>query len=431
MASRPKGKGSAFELDVSGVRSPFVARRVGFFWAILPIQALITFFAFLPLSSNLFSDATRYGLLIVFAVEIAMFWFVGASRREFQRRIMIEPYGLSLMDLRDAVRSAHAGDGWRVFWALVNTLIAVACISPMFGSGPTGATGNFLAAALLIGCFLAGVNAARLWLFGSEARRFLLAWGSRAIGFVIFVAGIVVLRPIVDEWVNNDPAKGIVILIVTMCAFYVLLVLVWRSTVPLTRASLTHARTVDRRAPIVFIRSFSDDQTVLPDGESAIRLEELVSKTLRPCGPFVAIGKPGEVRLAGAARAYFKDDEWRSEITRLFRECACVVAIAGVTDNLRWELGEFLRTHGPRKLIVLFPREHDQDLRTDNIKLEPSYAPWWEQLRHVDLNRAALVTVTPANALIVVSATEKTTDEMEAALHIGIFGFLGLRRESA
>ncbi len=69
------------------------------------------------------------------------------------------------------------------------------------------------------------------------------------------------------------------------------------------RASLDLIRKRDGRPPSIFLRSFQDDGN---DGSPL--LEKDLNAALRAYGPFVAIGRPGELRPADAARQYFCAD---------------------------------------------------------------------------------------------------------------------------
>jgi hypothetical protein len=67
----------------------------------------------------------------------------------------------------------------------------------------------------------------------------------------------------------------------------------------------------DKRRPIVYLRSFSDDFASRPLMRFISRAEETLV-LLNCLGPFIAIGRPDEtLPLMGANRYYLNDIEWR------------------------------------------------------------------------------------------------------------------------
>lgn len=126
--------------------------------------------------------------------------------------------------------------------------------------------------------------------------------------------------------------------------------------------SAAEARTADTRRPILFLRSFRDDDAEIiarvdeKGNVSTDRLEEAISPPFSPYGPLVAIGKPGEpLPRFGAARAYFGDADWKAAIARWMDEAVLLLVIPGLTKGLGWELDRIAgRGHG-RKMLVMMP----------------------------------------------------------------------------
>jgi len=81
----------------------------------------------------------------------------------------------------------------------------------------------------------------------------------------------------------------------------------------------------DKRAPVVYLRSFKhDDDRLIPWWSRillywvSVSFEQMLAATLDCVGPFIAIGRPTEtVPELGAARLYCSDTEWRDRITDL------------------------------------------------------------------------------------------------------------------
>ena len=126
-------------------------------------------------------------------------------------------------------------------------------------------------------------------------------------------------------------------------------------------------RADDQRAPVLYLRSFSEESDVfvsfparrfsdkLVDAvEATARLEGSVPDEVRRpsfeqffgpafdtrIGPLVALGNPAEyLSPLGAAREYVADERWKGEIQRLAETSCCIVASAGRTAGLEWGVG--------------------------------------------------------------------------------------------
>jgi hypothetical protein len=110
-------------------------------------------------------------------------------------------------------------------------------------------------------------------------------------------------------------------------------------------------RNEDRRSPIVYLRSFAEEETVGED-------ERVLAKIMGEAGPFVAIGKPGDtLPPLGASRFYVPDSDWKRFVTRLLNEAALVLVLAGRTPGLGWEIQQCKRRTSFRRLIVLVPND--------------------------------------------------------------------------
>jgi hypothetical protein len=80
-------------------------------------------------------------------------------------------------------------------------------------------------------------------------------------------------------------------------------------------------------------------------------------------GPFVAIGRPGEVLPhSGAARLYVGEGDWHERVRKLLSLAGLVILRAGDTSGLWWEVEESAKTVRPERLVFLVPlkqREYD------------------------------------------------------------------------
>ncbi|HET9872481.1 MAG TPA: hypothetical protein VFP89_07795 [Propionibacteriaceae bacterium] len=133
--------------------------------------------------------------------------------------------------------------------------------------------------------------------------------------------------------------------------------------------SLVQITAADRRAPVLFLRSFTDDQVsltaarvplylrILDPGIVAHKFEELIVSRCSQLGPVVAIGRPRDVQPPiGAAREYLADQVWQPYVVNLMDQAAAVVVSLSMTEGLAWELDQIrLRGHLGKTLLVIPP----------------------------------------------------------------------------
>lgn len=160
---------------------------------------------------------------------------------------------------------------------------------------------------------------------------------------------------------------------------------VWFRGTRIASVSAEQLLTEDRRDPVVFIRSFGEEER----SYSVRSLMGLVRRTLvdpklfsryfqagasfwgpmqqfqfnrlfREIGPFIAIGKPGEkIPGMGAARMYVSDDRWQSVVGGFFRKARLVVVQPGTTPGLQWEINEMKQVVPPEKILFILPEKED------------------------------------------------------------------------
>ncbi len=132
----------------------------------------------------------------------------------------------------------------------------------------------------------------------------------------------------------------------------------------------------DPRDVVLYLRSFLDDRAtkirarpndgrIFPERFMKISFEELVTDHLWRYGPVVAIGDPrarDKLVPLGAARHFEPDDAWQEKATDLMRQSRIIVAVAGRSEGLIWELNTILRVGLQSKLVLLLPPVKEQDL---------------------------------------------------------------------
>jgi hypothetical protein len=116
---------------------------------------------------------------------------------------------------------------------------------------------------------------------------------------------------------------------------------------------------MDRRTPVLFLRSFVDDERVrflyaqhtLFDFSLEARLATHFFKT----GPFIAVDSPNHTAAIGAARASLTDTGWQGKVVEWMRAARLIVLLAGLTQWVRWEMRQIVELGYSRKLIILMP----------------------------------------------------------------------------
>jgi hypothetical protein len=123
----------------------------------------------------------------------------------------------------------------------------------------------------------------------------------------------------------------------------------------------------DSRPPVIYLRSFCNDITTgfvlnhLNFVETTKSEEEQLAKVLNDIGPFIAIGKPGEVLpTLGAARWYVEDKNWKDNIINKLQIAKLVVIRIGATKGLIWEIQETIKQVKYSNILLLVPNDRFQ-----------------------------------------------------------------------
>jgi hypothetical protein len=137
-------------------------------------------------------------------------------------------------------------------------------------------------------------------------------------------------------------------------------------------ASARRVLAVDSRAPILFLRSFQEDQHVVKKGswlaswlpwhadaysrKVGQTFEEWLAQELRALGPFIALGDPNDhLPTLGAARVYAADATWQSTVAEFVGRAQLILVVEGVTPGLKWELNHVRTTSSPARVAIFIP----------------------------------------------------------------------------
>lgn len=152
--------------------------------------------------------------------------------------------------------------------------------------------------------------------------------------------------------------------------------------------------TVDQRSPILFLRSFDDDEKQkYSTSERALldfSLETRLSNHFNYFGPFIAIGTPKEtVPLPGAARVLLSDAEWQPRVLNWMTNASLIIMYSGKTNWVNWELAKVIETERVTNLILMIPeikgwrrakRTKDIQARIEYIRGVFKNTEWSEEL---------------------------------------------------
>lgn len=112
-------------------------------------------------------------------------------------------------------------------------------------------------------------------------------------------------------------------------------------------------------------------------GRDCGSIEQEVATFFGRFGPFIAIGKPGEMfSPSGAARFYVDDHEWQTRVSDLIREAQITVLQIGVSEGTWWEFKTCRRLCEPERLLILF---------AGSVLEEPSWSFLRQQLAAADI----------------------------------------------
>jgi hypothetical protein len=124
----------------------------------------------------------------------------------------------------------------------------------------------------------------------------------------------------------------------------------------------------DRRAPVLYLRSFQDEDlpdptfrspfhlTNLPNPFIPQRYEERIAPVLNRIGPAISIGIPGERRAElGTSRVYMHDEKWQAAVQYFAQNAGAVIIVMGRTNSLWWEVDFALANVQRERLLFFFP----------------------------------------------------------------------------
>jgi hypothetical protein len=185
----------------------------------------------------------------------------------------------------------------------------------------------------------------------------------------------------------------------------------------------------DTRSPVLWLRAFRDDRTVLRDSEEVNELEdrsleENCTRELWYYGPVVAVGAPGD-RLppVGAVRGYFADDDWQNAVKHWMSGARFIIIVVGVTDWLRWEIETAMQGNHLSKLLFIFPPDTPSNrARRWRNTIAPLANEKYPELRDIDVTFARVGYFDGEDTFVLVNDRTKDHVTYEVALRLVVYG---------
>jgi DNA-binding beta-propeller fold protein YncE len=192
----------------------------------------------------------------------------------------------------------------------------------------------------------------------------------------------------------------------------------------------------DDRPPLLYLRSFVDDQVTLrarrtdrhhlfeyASPSARERMDEIVAWGLWATGPVVAIGEPGaSVSPLGAAREYYSDDHWRDAVAYYATRAPVVCLTAGTTRGVEWELKHLMLSGALRRTVLLVPpgRPTERAQRIDLIDRVLDLGLDHERRRQLSLATVLALLVDPDGTPVFYCGRRGDDAEVQAAVEASV-----------
>lgn len=245
--------------------------------------------------------------------------------------------------------------------------------------------GGIALGALGLGCFLLGMAA--------------VVWGLRELVFVPSLTHL--------QWCDRlgaSPRALAVAIAFGGAATTVVATAVLRRSRSYGRSNAAKVRSNDPRRPVLYLRSFEDDDVALPCVLSARRpflelftlrasdpFEESLAWELATYGPVTAVGRPGSrAQRVGAAREYFSNETWKPIVRERMSDAAAIAVVIGRTDGLEWEVETIAEQGHLHKTVFFVPPGDPESLRRRWATTQSGLP---EDLRQADLDLTSVLSV--------------------------------------
>ena len=219
------------------------------------------------------------------------------------------------------------------------------------------------------------------------ARWLTFAGISLIVGSFVFPAIAIVALGIDEELKSDDLSLALTFLfgagMVAVFAVFLIGVAVTAHGRQLRALPAAELLRQDRRIPLLFLRSFDDDDLIdptprmMPMGDNfPRRYEESLASALRAVGPMLTIGRPGErTPLLGAGRLFVPNDAWQAAVAYLRTHTRAVILMVGRSPGIWWEITSCLESVPISHLLFFFPYVEDPGKRRSFLQRFVAYRP--------------------------------------------------------
>jgi hypothetical protein len=379
-----------------------------FMWTLL-IGVIATTMLSIPI---LISERYEY-LFVTFGLALIV-WCWLMLFRPWHKQARIQAYGRSLGQIRSALSTLRGGaDRSRHVWLATNLGLAAAAVAAGIIAGGRQADWLWPLAILF------GLNGLRLWSDKSNSLKALGAWILIAI---VWLGSIAIWGSLFADRDLEDDLTATLSLIVWSAAL-VLAMFATRRIAPWSQATMEEMRARDRRPPVLFLRSFNDEaEPILKSGQGPT-LERVLTDSVRAYGPFIGIGRPGELRPAGAARKYLPDDQWQAAVLGLMDEAAFIIVLPGLTPGLDWEMQRLAERGRLRKTIFVLP-PRDRTERCARLRDVLAETPEGARMADHGLAGAMSLHLTRDWRWAVIQSQYISYADYQAAIDVSVYGLL-------
>ena len=196
------------------------------------------------------------------------------------------------------------------------------------------------------------------------------------------------------------------------------------------RPDFQAVRSADSRPPVLLLRSFEDDEKLrYIRADTALfdfSLESRLADHFSAVGPFIAVGKPGDMSPhLGAARASLLDNEWQGTVIGWMVESSLIIVMIGSTHWVGWELERIIELGHTAKLILLFPetrkwfpsrRRKAAEQRLQVVRRAFAGTPWSTALKFLTKpERIRSMIYLPSGGLVTVVSSSRNRESHHMA----------------
>ena len=196
---------------------------------------------------------------------------------------------------------------------------------------------------------------------------------------------------------------------------------------------------LDRRPPVLLLRSFIDDASAVNPSDLSARisfggkrLEEVAADAVKGISPFIAVGDPrSRLPPLGAFRANLPDD-WQTPVKEWIGGARAILLIAGTTEWVTWELQQIVAADALGRVLLLIPpgAPEDIDARWRHVAAHIGSPSLQSAMEAIDPKRVLAVRFTRDGGLQLLTASLRRERDYGLAVHVGLPGILAQQTQA-